>query len=66
MYCRFIWTIAVQVPVPARTLSNYGCYVVDADLKPQPIEVVGEIVFASSGVAGLLIFTTHTSPSECS
>ena len=43
---------AVQVPVPGRPLPNYGCYVVDTDLKPQPIGVVGEIVFSGFGVAG--------------
>nr|QCQ29632.1 polyketide synthase-nonribosomal peptide synthase [Alternaria oxytropis] len=43
---------AVQVPVPGRPLLNYGCYIVDTDLKPQPIDVVGEIVFAGLGVAG--------------
>ncbi|KAF1957271.1 hypothetical protein CC80DRAFT_592570 [Byssothecium circinans] len=42
----------VQVPVPARPLPNYGCYIVDRDLKPQPIGVVGEVVFAGLGVAG--------------
>ncbi|KAH7062709.1 hypothetical protein BKA63DRAFT_573005 [Paraphoma chrysanthemicola] len=42
----------LKVPVPARPLPNYACYIFDADLKPQPVGVAGEIVFAGLGVAG--------------
>ncbi|KAF2682692.1 hypothetical protein K458DRAFT_453848 [Lentithecium fluviatile CBS 122367] len=42
---------ALQVPIPGRPLPNYGCYIVDEDLKPQPIGVLGEILFAGLGVA---------------
>jgi hybrid polyketide synthase/nonribosomal peptide synthetase ACE1 len=43
---------ALQVPIPGRPLPNYGCYIVDEDLKPQPIGVPGEILFAGLGIAG--------------
>ncbi|KAE8858945.1 hypothetical protein PTNB73_08425 [Pyrenophora teres f. teres] len=42
----------IQVPVSGRPLPNYGCYIFDTDMKPQPTGVVGEIVFAGLGVAG--------------
>lgn len=43
---------ALRVPVPVRPLPNYGCYIVDNELKPLPVNVPGEIVFAGLGLVG--------------